>query len=127
MDFITNPALSLVMTEYAFAEVVAHLTRRMRERIAHDPVALPPQRGAELLAQAVAVAERATLRFPLTDYAAYEARARYRVLDPDDWHTVALALALDFPIWTNDTHFWGCGVAVWTDDSLARHLASGFA
>lgn len=125
--FVTDPALSLAITEYTFAEVVRHLTRRMDERVAHNPVALPPERGAVLLARAIAVAEQATLRFPLADYAAYEARARYRVLDPDDWHTVALALALDLPIWTNDAHFWGCGVAVRTDGSLARHLASGLA
>lgn len=126
-DFIGSPALALVITEFAFAEVVRHLTRRMDERVAHNPVALPPEQGAVLLAQAIAVAERVTTRFALADYEAYEARARYRVLDPDDWHTVALALALDLPIWTNDARFWGCGVAVWTDDSLARHLASGFA
>ncbi len=125
--FVTDSALSLVITEHTFAEVVRHLTRRMSERVAHNPVALPPERGAVLLARAIAVAERVAVRFSLADYALYEERARYRVLDPDDWHTVALALALDLPIWTNDTHFWACGVAVWTDGSLARHLASGFA
>jgi len=123
--FITNPALSLVMTEYAADEARRHLTRRMQERVATTP--LSPEDGGVILARTLAIVERVTIRFSLTDYAAYEERARYRVLDPDDWHTVAVALALDIPIWTNDTHFWGCGVAVWTDASLTRHLASGFA
>jgi predicted nucleic acid-binding protein len=30
-----------------------------------------------------------------------------------DWPLLAAALALDAPIWSNDKHLWGTGVAVW--------------
>jgi hypothetical protein len=35
---------------------------------------------------------------------------------------VALALALECGIWTADRDFFGCGVAVWTTDTLAQYL-----
>lgn len=45
-------------------------------------------------------------------YEAYEAEARDRVPgDPDDWHTVALALA--------------CGTEIRTNETLRRRLAAG--
>jgi predicted nucleic acid-binding protein len=43
-----------------------------------------------------------------------EARLRLRGRDEDDWPVVATALALAYPIWTEDTDFFGVGVAVWT-------------
>jgi predicted nucleic acid-binding protein len=30
-----------------------------------------------------------------------------------DWPLLAAALALDAPIWSNDKHLWGTGVAIW--------------
>ena len=52
-------------------------------------------------------------------YAALEDEARRRILrDPDDWHTVALALRLGAAIWTQDGDFLGCGVPTWTTDIL---------
>lgn len=61
---------------------------------------------------------------PDTVYAHLEDEARYRIpRDPDDWHTVALALALDADIWTGDSDFLGCGVATWTTGTLIAHLA----
>ena len=51
-------------------------------------------------------------------YEDYENLARERVLtrDPGDWPIVAVALLLDFPIWTEDQDFFGSGVAIWTTD-----------
>src|SRR5579872_2437763 len=50
--------------------------------------------------------------------------ARERVLarDPDDWPIVAVALLLDFPIWTEDQDFFGSGVATWTTDRVELYL-----
>jgi predicted nucleic acid-binding protein len=54
-----------------------------------------------------------------------EARKRLGTRDPDDWPILASALALGCPIWTEDTDFFGCGVATWTSNSveifLGRH------
>jgi len=43
-----------------------------------------------------------------------EARRRLRGRDEDDWPVLAAALALDCPIWSEDTDFFGTGVAIWT-------------
>jgi predicted nucleic acid-binding protein len=49
--------------------------------------------------------------------------ARLRVPgDPRDAPTVALALALDCGIWTNDRDFFGCGLPIWTTETLQRVL-----
>lgn len=42
--------------------------------------------------------------------------------DPDDWPTVAVALLLDADIWSEDRDFFGCGVSVWTTQTLIAHL-----
>jgi len=42
------------------------------------------------------------------------ARRRLRGRDEDDWPILASALALGCPVWTEDTDFFGCGIAVWT-------------
>ena len=53
-------------------------------------------------------------------YADFEIEARKRLAsrDPDDWPILAAALALGCPIWTEDTDFFGCGVATWTSASI---------
>jgi predicted nucleic acid-binding protein len=42
-----------------------------------------------------------------------EACARLRGRDEEDWPVVATALALGCPVWTEDRHFFGTGLAVW--------------
>jgi len=61
------------------------------------------------------------------DYAPMEALARQRLArrDEDDWPILAAALALSCPIWTEDTDFFGCGVATWTTDRVELYLAEG--
>ncbi len=57
-------------------------------------------------------------------YAEFETEARERLArrDPDDWPILACALALRCPIWTEDTDFFGCGVATWTSDRVRMFL-----
>ena len=59
-------------------------------------------------------------------YAIFEAVARERIdkRDEDDWPVLAAALALGSPIWTEDTDFFGCGVATWTTDRVELYLAN---
>ena len=47
-----------------------------------------------------------------------EAKQRIAVRDMDDWPIVAVSLMLDCPIWTEDTDFFGAGVATWTSDAF---------
>jgi predicted nucleic acid-binding protein len=51
-----------------------------------------------------------------------EARERLGKRDPDDWPLLASALALQCPVWTEDTDFFGCGVATWTSDRVQLYL-----
>ncbi len=51
-----------------------------------------------------------------------EARERLATRDPEDWPILASALALGCPIWTEDTDFFGCGVATWTTDRVQMFL-----
>ncbi|MGI8915588.1 MAG: PIN domain-containing protein, partial [Chloroflexota bacterium] len=52
-------------------------------------------------------------------------KARARIpRDPDDWPTVAAALALGADIWTRDADFLGCGCATWVTETLIAELAS---
>jgi predicted nucleic acid-binding protein len=52
-----------------------------------------------------------------------EARRRLATRDPEDWPILASALALGCPIWTEDTDFFGCGVATWTSDRVLMFLS----
>ncbi len=57
-------------------------------------------------------------------YGEFEAVARERLgqRDPDDWPILAAALAIGCPIWTEDTDFFGCGVATWTSSRVEMFL-----
>jgi predicted nucleic acid-binding protein len=57
-------------------------------------------------------------------YADFEAEAHKRLAarDPEDWPVLATAPALDCPIRTKDTDFFGCGVATWTSASIGSFI-----
>lgn len=51
-----------------------------------------------------------------------EARERLGARDPEDWPVLAAALAIGCPIWTEDTDFFGCGVATWSSSRVEMFL-----
>lgn len=51
-----------------------------------------------------------------------DAQERLRGRDEEDWPVLAAALALDCAIWTEDTDFFGTGVAVWTTKNVEIFL-----
>jgi predicted nucleic acid-binding protein len=57
-------------------------------------------------------------------YEEFEAEARERLgtRDPEDWPILTSALALGCAVWTEDTDFFGCGVATWTSDRVLMYL-----
>ena len=57
-------------------------------------------------------------------YGEFEAEARQRLAqrDPEDWPILASALAIGCPIWTEDTDFFGCGVATWISSRVEMFL-----
>jgi predicted nucleic acid-binding protein len=113
--------LELYMAEKAWDETTYELNKRIEKMIQRDVFA--QEVGQNLLANAVALAETRVYIVPHEVYAPYEAIARNRIpRDPNDWFTVALALATDAAIWTLDNDFLGCGVATWTTETLLTHL-----
>jgi len=53
-----------------------------------------------------------------------EALRRIAIRDADDWPVLACAMVIDCPIWTEDTDFFGTGVATWTSDPVELYLHS---
>ena len=51
-----------------------------------------------------------------------EARARIAGRDERDWPALAAALQFDCPVWTEDSDFFGSGVATWTTDTVELYL-----
>jgi predicted nucleic acid-binding protein len=57
-------------------------------------------------------------------YCNFEQVARQRLAgrDPEDWPVLATALTLQCPIWTEDTDFFGTGIATWKSDRVELFL-----
>lgn len=58
-------------------------------------------------------------------YAGMQQQAMQRIAmrDVDDWPILACAMSLGCPVWTEDTDFFGTGVAIWTTDRVQLYLA----
>lgn len=77
--------------------------------------------------EALAVLEKLTKIIAEVDVNLYEiyeeeAKERIAVRDINDWPIVAVSLMLDCPIWTEDSDFFGTGVATWTSDRVHLYL-----
>ena len=100
--------------DVAFADARKHLPRVLTKR--GIPVE-PAMTLLESLHDVIQTVER-HIYFP------YEGIALKRLLrrDPNDWPVLATALALNFAIWTEDTDFFGTGIATWTTDRVELFL-----
>lgn len=105
-----------LIPEEAFLESQRHLTAIVARRGG------APEKAQVLLRAIAGLGELV----PAESYAKAEAEARLRLRsrDPNDWPVLATALAFDCPIWTEDTDFFGCGVATWTTDRVEIFLKS---
>jgi predicted nucleic acid-binding protein len=107
--------ISFFLPETAYAEAEEHLAALVVKRRGDPSKAL------------IALKAMAALVTIVGDdlYRDFEAEARKRLgaRDPEDWPILAAALALGCPIWTEDTDFFGCGVATWTSSSIDIFLA----
>jgi len=52
----------------------------------------------------------------------HEAQQRIATRDPDDWPTVALALTLGLPVWSQDNDLTTAGIDVFTTGELLDAL-----
>lgn len=121
-QLIANPIFDLVIADTTMGEAEHELERRIsalaqrRSLISEEANALRVKVRQMISVDLSVIA--------LAGYAQYVSEARWRIpRDPDDVPTVALALALDCGIWTADRDFFGCGLPVWTTDTLLAYLS----
>lgn len=108
-------AIAFFVPDAALAEAEEHLPNLVPRRGGDPEKALGFLR---LLAGVVDIIEHDI-------YGEFETEARNRLgeRDQEDWPILAAALALECPIWTEDTDFFGCGVATWTTASVQLFLS----
>lgn len=124
-DWILNHTdLTLYITPPTWSEVTHELGRRLDAMVLHgriEPAEREPMLNATILGLSLTITVIAE-----AEYGEYEAEARDRIpRDQNDWPTVALALSLGCGIWANDQDFFGCGVSVWSTETLLTHVAAG--
>jgi predicted nucleic acid-binding protein len=99
------------------------LTRRLTILVERNQ--LSATTAEELLQASFELAASNLILFKKTSYEHLESKARKRIArNPNDWQSVALALALNTGIWTNDKDFFGCGIATWSTETLIEKLAA---
>jgi predicted nucleic acid-binding protein len=106
--------------EVAYQEIRSHLPGILTRR------GVPPAEVHQLLEQEVLERlPRLVVPMPREVYADFEPEARRRLAGRDeaDWSFLALTLRLECPIWTEDSDFFGSGVATWITDRVEIYLA----
>lgn len=107
--------VSFFIPEAAYAEAAEHLARLVAKHGGDPTKALAFLRSLAALGTLVGLDL-------YRDFYETEARKRLNARDPD-WPILAAALALGCPICTEDTDFFGCGVATWTSTSIDSFLS----
>ncbi len=121
---LAHPNLELFATGEAWEETRHEVERRIN-LLAQDQ-RLPEERLDALLTSTRRRLEQGVVVDSSTVYQRMLPEALRRIpRDPSDAPTVALALATNRDIWTNDHDFFGCGVPVWTTETLFLHLETG--
>jgi predicted nucleic acid-binding protein len=122
-ELIADPRLELFVAEMAWNETHYELRRRAEARVRRGQV--EEGTASTLTAWAWKIAEASVTIVVADGYSFLENWARRRIpRDANDWPTVALALALDAGIWTNDGDFLGCGCPTWVTETLLAEVAS---
>jgi predicted nucleic acid-binding protein len=121
---LTDRRLALRVALEAWGEFEHELSRRVQVLVRRG---VATERQAEFVLDEGLNHLRSTLTIvPPEAYAPALAEATRRVpRDPNDAPTVALALTLGCGILTGDYDFFGCGVPVWTVETLLLHLQAG--
>jgi len=110
---------------YAAEKVLDETRYELRRRITlmRNQGRLGEVTESELLELATGAIDTYVTLIATSFYSPWEVEARKRIpRDPEDWHTVATALALSAAIWTQDYDFFGCGCPTWTTETLLLQL-----
>jgi predicted nucleic acid-binding protein len=107
-------SVDLLAPDSAFAEAREHLPEILSKR------GLPIQPSMQFLESL----QESVQPVACEAFAALEETARRRLKgrDEEDWPVLALALTNGFPIWTEDSDFFGSGVATWTTNRVELFL-----
>ena len=111
------PTVDFLTVDEAFEDVSTYLPQVLAKRgseAAETQAALAKLRILQQIIQ--------TIPTELFEELEPLARDRLKGRDEEDWPYVALALVVGCPIWTEDTDFFGCGVATWTTDRIDIYL-----
>ncbi len=120
-ELILHPAWQLYIPEKQWEESCYELDKRINLLIKKG--IFSPQTGQNLLQDALKFAQTKIALIPLEFYSDYETIALDRIpRDPNDWETIALALALPAAIWTEDYDFFGCGCPTWTTQTVLLQM-----
>jgi predicted nucleic acid-binding protein len=102
--------------ESAYAEAKKYLPALLKKRA----VAIEPAMDVlDLMAILVEPME-----LELYEHLKETALQRIAIRDADDWPVLACAMALGCAVWTEDSDFFGAGVATWTTDRVELYFAS---
>jgi predicted nucleic acid-binding protein len=122
---IRDPRLRISVAEEQWSETQHELDRRLRLIIERDWVT---DDAISLIRQGIqGIIDDIVIEVVPRHVSQHLERiARRRIpRDPDDWPTVALALALGAGILTSDNDFLGCGCPTWTVETLSGELEEG--
>ena len=108
------PHVDLAAPDFAFDEARERLPRLLHKRRLDEAV------GEAVLTSLSPLLDRLEAEL----YLPFEAEARARLRDQDDWPILASALALECGLWTEDPDFFGTGVATWDCLRVERYLAA---
>ncbi len=106
--------IDFLAPDAAFSEA----RRRLPDVLARQRVAVEPAFETLDLVESLVQTIESDIYLP------FEAVARLRIerRDVNDRPILADDLAVESPIWTEDTDFFGCGVATWTTDRVELYL-----
>lgn len=120
---LLNPRLELYIASPTYSEMRHELLKRQKLLVSR--ASLPPNLAATLVQEGFEVAEKALSVVPSEWLEPFREEALWRIpQDPNDWPSVALALALDAGIWTEDRDFFGCGLITWRTPILEQALTT---
>lgn len=120
---VAHSGLDFILAAETLSETKHELTKRVTQLERHGHV--KPEIAQQFVDDALAILTARVSLVPPNVYADRLEEARRRIPhDPNDVPAVALALALGCGIWTGDHDFFGCGLPIWTTETLLLHLAA---
>lgn len=120
-EIIAHPELELFSPEETWSETTHELEKRVGLLVRYEH--LQERMAHALLDTALEVIEARVALVLREVYDDQMGEAWRRVpQDPKDAPLAALAMTLDYGIWTGDRDFFGCGLPVWSTEVLLRHL-----